>query len=365
MVVFYVGRKMETVLSIKASTHTYDVVFCSLSELKDAAGFGGVKAALVDKNVFDLYIKKHGFSEISNILTLNATEDEKTVEHGGLSFLTHLQTHETKRTDTVLCMGGGIMQDIGTFSVLTYLRGVPWVLVPTTLLSMCDSCIGSKFGLNLNGRKNQVGGYHAPSKVVICTDFLETLKDDDIRSGYGEILKLSLTGDEPFYDELKEKTKSGNFRGLHLNRFIILSLKAKKAIIEVDEFEKNSRLHLNYGHTFGHALESLTNFDVPHGLGVVFGINLVNYIAMREGVLSESLYRDILDYSSNAFPLSLQKGRITADALIECVKNDKKSLKSAIRLVLLEKPGTFLLKDFAFDDTLKGYVSDFLRQNNL
>ena len=170
---------------------------------------------------------------------------------------------------TLIVIGGGIVQDIGAFTAKVYKRGINWVFVPTTLLSQCDSCIGGKTALNHLNYKNQLALFSAPNKVIIDTEFLNTLQPQDITSGYGEIVKLFLTGGSWYVDQFDEFTRE---------EAIFHALSIKKAVVECDEFEDNERKSLNYGHSFGHVIESMTDYAIPHGTAVMLGIDIINKI---------------------------------------------------------------------------------------
>jgi len=215
--------------------------------------------------------------------------------------LTFLQQHDCNKQSVVIAVGGGILQDIVAFAAHVYYRGLKWHFVPTTLLSMADSCIGAKSSINFNGFKNQLGSFHSPARVYIVDQFVRTLSDDEVRSGYGEIFKLFLIGSRDLFGRLKEAVAQDGFRNPSLPEFIYESLRVKQAIIEVDEYETGPRRILNYGHTFGHALEGLTHYEVPHGLAVVWGLDLVNWLAHRAGLLSREDFDDIHEFAARYF----------------------------------------------------------------
>jgi len=189
---------------------------------------------LVDRNIANLYADYLApLIKSMPMLLIDATEEEKTLK-GITQVLNFLQESSCVKQSVVVAVGGGIIQDITTFTAHVYYRGLKWRFVPTTLLAMSDSCIGAKCGINLNEFKNQLGVFHSPSKVLICTKFLDTLSDTDICSGYGEILKLMLTNSAKHYDDFTKCIDQLGFRNSELDKFIYQSLSVKKSIIEVD-----------------------------------------------------------------------------------------------------------------------------------
>ena len=215
---------------------------------------------------------------------IRSDEDAKTMA-GVQSVLDFFQQQNATKQTVLIAIGGGVVQDIATFAAHIYYRGLRWVYVPTTLLGMCDSCIGAKCGINLNAFKNQIGVFHSPHRVLICLPFLATLADTEIVSGYGEILKLLITGSAEQFELLRASVEEGGLRNAQLSRLIYESLKVKQGVIEKDEYELDLRRILNYGHTFGHALEAITHHGIPHGKAVAWGIDLVNFIAVERGLL--------------------------------------------------------------------------------
>src|SRR5262249_34667046 len=148
---------------------------------------------------------------------------------------------------------------------------------------------------------------HAPARVLLCTRFTDTLSDHDVASGYGEILKLMFTGSAEHFRKLEKCVKSGGLRNDDLPSLTYDCLAVKKSVIEVDEHETGLRRILNYGHTFGHALEGLTDHEIPHGLAVAWGMDLVNYLAVRRGLLAEADFRMMHELIADHLPFRLTR----------------------------------------------------------
>lgn len=320
---------------------------------------GGV--LFIDQNVDQLYAETFApVKEKIPSLVIPATEEEKTLAGVSRALEFFVQSDCTKQT-VVIAVGGGIIQDIATFAAHVYYRGVPFVFVPTTLLAMADSCIGAKCGINFSSFKNQLGVFHSPSRVLICTKFIETLAEVDVASGYGEILKLMLTGSAELYERVETILDRSGFRNPDLESLIEQSLLVKKGIIEEDEYEKDIRRVLNYGHTFGHALESVTAHALPHGHAVAWGVDLANYLAYRRGILSQELFERIHLLVCRHFRMRLTPPISTA-ALIRASRRDKKIVDGKLTMVLLERPGKLRLQPVDYDDTLRATIQGYVEQ---
>lgn len=188
----------------------------------------------------------------------------------------------------MLAIGGGVTGDIAGLAASTYLRGIKLVHIPTTLLSMVDSCIGGKTAINFNDAKNIIGTIYPPQLVFIETDFLKTLPDVEIKAAFGEIIKYAFIADESYYNYLKKNINlllSGKLSGY--TELIYRCLQIKKAVVEADEYEAGIRQILNFGHTFGHAIESGLEFKVKHGYAIAAGIIAAIILSREVGLITK------------------------------------------------------------------------------
>jgi len=314
---------------------------------------------IVDQNVANLYSEQlSGLTGSLPTLAVPATEDEKTLD-GVTRALTFLQQNDCNKQSVIIAIGGGIIQDIVAFAAHVYYRGLKWYFVPTTLLSMADSCIGAKSSINFNGFKNQLGSFHSPARVFICEQFVRTLSDEEVPSGYGEIFKLFLIGSRELFTRLKKVVERDGFRNRSLSDFIYESLRVKQGVIEVDEYETGLRRILNYGHSFGHALEGLTQYEIAHGLAVVWGLDLVNWISHRAGLLSREDFSEIHAFAARHFSKPLSR-KVTTAELIQATRRDKKVADGKISLALLERPGEMKIVPTSYDAALEGVVAEYL-----
>ncbi len=301
----------------------YDVVF---EPFKNT--FTEDQVVLVDKNIQQLYNIHH-----SKLIVIDATEENKCIETV-LDVCETLLKYNFDKGNTLVVIGGGIIQDIGAYTAKTFKRGIKWVFYPTTLLSQCDSCIGGKTALNFKKYKNQLALFSSPDKVIIDTNFLSTLSPQDITSGYGEIVKLFLIGGEYYVN---------NINNWDLETSIFHALSIKKAVIEFDEFELLERKSLNYGHSFGHVIETLTNYSIPHGEAVMLGIEIINKIYTKSPLISNMV--------SNFTNLDKIK-HIDIEKLVNSIKTDKKVTNGVISFVVVPEVGKTIFIDSLIDDSL-------------
>lgn len=318
-------------LVIKSHPNEYEVLFQKFTNT-----FSDSDVVLVDANVQRLYNIQH-----SRLIVVEAIETNKNIDTV-LSVCENLLNFGFDRGNTLIVIGGGIVQDIGAYTAKTFKRGINWIFYPTTLLSQCDSCIGGKTALNFKTYKNQLALFSAPSKVIIDTNFTSTLSPADILSGHGEIVKLFLTGGKYYVD---------NFDSFDLETKIYHSLSIKKAVVECDEFELLERKSLNYGHSFGHAIEAVTNYKIPHGEAVLLGIEIINQIFTKSQITS-----DMINKFTN---ISRLRG-ISADDLINAMKTDKKVAKGVISLIIVPQAGTTRFINQSFTNHFTQLVHEVL-----
>lgn len=292
-------------------------------------------------------------------LTIHAIEENKTWV-GVESVLHFLLAHQADKTTTIIAIGGGIVQEIATLAAHLFHRGLPIVFVPTTLLAMCDSAIGGKCSLNFCGHKNQLGAFHPPEQVIISESFLSSLSLSAIQSGMGEILKYALMDDSNFYKELTLLLATEGLRHSQLLKHIHRGLQIKKKYVEQDEFDVGVRHHLNFGHTFAHALELVTEYQMPHGLAVARGIDMANYLAWQLGKLDKAIYQEVHDLIQTYFACDTMAS-ISAEKLIACMRQDKKRQDDKVKFILLEGLGKLVIEPLSLDSQFQQIIHSYLR----
>jgi 3-dehydroquinate synthase len=315
---------------------------------------------VVDRRLVELHPTIFESIDRTKIHAIEATEHEKTLQ-GVERLCRFLQATDASKSSTLIVIGGGVPQDIGAFVAHIYYRGLPYRLVPTTLLSMADSCIGAKCGINLGEFKNQLGFFQSPREVIIWSGFTETLAHDDIRSGFGEILKLAIVADPSAYEWIEGQLSTSGFSLSWAQDAIYRSLDIKRSVIEQDEHEGGLRKTLNYGHSFGHALEGVTEHEIPHGLAVAWGIDIANYFAFRTGLLPESTFLRIHEVIAAHYAFTLAHD-YAADDIVRMMGRDKKAADHRIQLVLLAKLGELRLVPTQLDDHLRDVIQEYIER---
>lgn len=243
------------------------------------------------------------------------------------------------RDALLIAMGGGALSDLIGFVASTYLRGVSFAIFPTTLLSIIDASIGGKTGINVGPYKNSIGSFYPASYICIDLAFLSTLPESELISGMAEVIKYGLILDADLFDDLSSNKKAFKEREARfLHQIVAISIQCKLYVVEKDPEEKAFRRILNFGHTFGHAIEGILHYRISHGQAVAMGLCMESYISFLRGALSlsdvERIYTLLVDYG---FTLSCDV--MTKDALIPLMRHDKKSQANSIRCPLLEKIG--------------------------
>jgi len=315
---------------------------------------------LVDRWVFENYLKQHIDAGAVPTFAVAATESIKSIETV-LEIVDFLEKEGASKSSMLFVVGGGIIQDLGAFSAYMYKRGIPWTFVPTTLLSQGDSSVGGKTALNRKKTKNLLALFSAPRHIINDAGFLGTLPYDDWLSGGGEIFRLCITGGEASLREFEKNIGAFIQRDLNATTHLIrVSLAVKKAVVEFDEFELDIRRSMNYGHSFGHAIEALTDYKVVHGAGVALGIIVENEISFRRGILSK-LDRDrILNLTNQLLSEEIFKlfRQASMDGILELLKRDKKAEGPILKVATLAQVGRIDFIDLRLDHTGEAEVRD-------
>jgi len=323
---------------------------------------------IVDQRVLELYgdTLRTAFGD-SKMYVLEVAEENKNLDEVGRIYQWVLTNYNAKRNINLISIGGGITQDVTGFVASTLFRGVGWNFVPTTLLAQVDSCIGGKTSLNFGNRKNLLGTFYPPQGVHIAPVFTHTLSQLDLYSGYGEVAKFLLMrkfeSGEPL-DTTAAELNSIIAGGGGSVSVIRSCLDVKRSFMEDDEFDRGRRNLLNYGHCFGHALESASGYYVPHGIAVNIGIIFANLVAARRNLLPKESVEAIMREIN--LPLLVQRQRkddYSEERLLENLKNDKKRIGDALPLVVPVAGGLVKLDDFSeaeFRHTLSELLSFIL-----
>jgi 3-dehydroquinate synthase len=324
------------------------------------------------------------------VKTLEATEHNKSIET--LMELAHwLLIHHVGRSDLVLAVGGGMISDVVGMASAICKRGIPWVIVPTTVLSMVDASIGGKVGVNTEYGKNSLGAFHLPYLVVSDTQFLSTLPKREFLSGTTECLKSLLLCDGEYYHELvdifleydvqelfRHKYNDQNLTWddfmTRITPYLFYAQQQKWEVVEQDPQEKKGiRQVLNYGHTLGHALELYSQFTITHGEAVAIGIQFANFVAMKLGILSRAQFDQIFNTFRQLHLFPSFHESPTAETLFRLMLHDKKNNADGIHFVFIRKPGQIEAHDGLYTTPLqsnellpllKEYLQSYLEPQN-
>lgn len=244
-----------------------------------------------------------------------------------------------ERSDFLIALGGGVVGDLTGYVAATYLRGIKFIQIPTSLLAQVDSSIGGKTGVDYNQYKNIIGAFHMPSLVYINIATLRTLEDIQFSSGMAEILKAGLIKDAAFYEWCINNFYEINDRDSeYLMEMIYNSCAIKQRVVQKDPFEKGERALLNFGHTAGHAIEKEMNFTKTHGACVALGCIVAAYISYKRELLSCEEYYEIRDMFV-PFNLPIQIDDLNVENVIKAMRNDKKWEDGRLKFILLKKIG--------------------------
>jgi len=328
-------------LNIPQPDITYDIEFLkTFSELEKnlKSQINGRNYIIItDENVFSKTaffqnIKK-SFLEENRILVLKPGEEEKTWSSID-KILEKSFKLELDRSSVFVAIGGGVIGDMTGFAASLFMRGVPVIQVPTTLLSMTDSSVGGKTGIDNKHGKNLVGAFMQPEKVICVQAFLETLPKVEIQNGLGEMIKHGIIASPNHFKHIKNTSKFWNQDEFLQQIFQLVpeSVKIKKNIVEQDQKEAGIRGFLNLGHTYGHAIEQLSDFKIPHGRAVAIGCILATQKSISENLCDENLIKT-LEEIFTLFEIDT-KCEFKMDKILNAMTHDKKKKNGKIRLIL-------------------------------
>jgi 3-dehydroquinate synthase len=315
---------------------------------------------IIDRKVAQLYRDQlKSVLSAHSVLLLDALETNKSLEKLP-DYVDFLVNNKIRRHHTIVAVGGGIIQDITSFLAATLLRGIEWIFYPTTLLSQTDSCIGSKSSINCRGSKNILGTFTPPKKILLSTTFLSTLELRELKSGVGEMLKVhAIAGPSDFQSIATVYNHLFSDSDMMMKK-IKRSLEIKKKYIEKDEFDKGPRLIFNYGHSFGHAIESATNFAIPHGIAVSIGCDMANYCAYRLGISTEAIWKS-MSPTFKANYLGYETVDIFFEPFLSALGKDKKNEGSnSFSLILPDKEANIFKDSYPNNKYLRSYFKEFL-----
>lgn len=290
---------------------------------------------VIDEKIYNLYLDKLSEIPQERLICVEAVEENKIVDTA-LAICEKMTEISAKRNAHLVSIGGGIIQDITGFVANILYRGIHWTFVPTTLLASCDSCIGGKTSLNYKKFKNLLGTFYPPDDIYICPNFFQTLSQKDFESGLGEVIKFNIMAGESGLRNIELNIGKILERDeILMNQFVESSLNFKKEFIEIDEFDRGERIKLNFAHTFGHAIETVTNYEIPHGTAVAIGMIMADYLSVKRGLLDEEICKRAEKVLLQVIHINLRLTDYPIENFIAAIRKDKKQTNESLTAVLM------------------------------
>lgn len=305
------------------------------------------KAAIIsDSNVWHFYGKTllNSLSSAGHetfFYVFQAGEDSKNPETY-FKILNFLAENKVSRADIIIALGGGVVGDIGGFAAATYLRGISYVQIPTSLLAMVDSSVGGKTAIDLPSGKNLVGAFKQPSLVICDTSVLSTLPRIQFFDGCAEVIKYGMLYDRKLIQYLQETGPD-----FDLEQVIAKCISHKRDVVQEDEFDTGARQKLNFGHTIGHSIESISNYQITHGHAVAAGMSVITKAAVAGGICPKSVYEN-LDSLLEKFELP-RKTEFSAEQLFQHAMLDKKRYGDSVNLIVPQNIGDCMILPIPVD----------------
>ncbi len=354
---------MSTTLEVALGERSYPIhigsgVLCT--RLLEPLVAGSQVAVITNSVVGPLWLPRleaalAGINARVDVFTLPDGEAEKTLTNYS-AILDFLIDKRHNRSTTVIALGGGVVGDMAGFAAATYQRGVALIQVPTTLLAQVDSSVGGKTAVNHPQGKNLIGAFYQPRAVLIDTDLLDTLPPRELRAGLAEVVKYGVIRDLEFFDWIE-----GNAQALldreaaAISRAIETSCRVKAEVVAADEKESGLRAILNFGHTFGHAIEALTAYQqFLHGEAVAIGMVMAADLSMRQGYISSADAGRVKALVGALELPDCPPPELNAEVMLRTMGMDKKVLDGRLRLILCRALGDAFVTDAVDADALRG-----------
>lgn len=349
------------IINVDLITNKYDILI-EKGILKNVGNeikeiYKGIKIAIItDENVYSLHgdnlnesLVQYGFQ--TNFIVIKPGEKSKSLEILN-SVYSNLIKYKITRGDMIIAFGGGVVGDLAGFAASTYLRGIDYVQIPTSLLAQIDSSIGGKVAVNLEHGKNLIGNFYHPKKVIIDPNLLNTLPIEFIKDGLGEVIKYSCIKSLSFFQMLMNiKSKEELF--VNIEDIIFTCCNIKKEIVEKDEHDTGIRMILNFGHTFGHAIENYYNYETyTHGESVALGMYYITKKSEALGYTKPGTSEKIQNILIN-FNIDYNLPNVNMESIKKSVLLDKKNISGNINLILLKEIGEAFIEKVPIENINK------------
>ena len=344
--------------TVKSMVHDYEVQF--IDDAKQTLGqeLEDGDVIIVDNKIKALYpeLLEEAYGE-HVVIGIDADERQKSYQ-GLIPIIEKLIGSEFRKSHRLIGVGGGITQDVTAFTASIMYRGVEWLFFPTTLLAQGDSCIGSKTSINFGAYKNQVGGFFPPNRILIDLNFIDSLPEAEMQSGLGEMCHYFVVAGEEDFKKYKQEYPFALQRKDVLSGLIARSLEIKKSYIEIDEFDRKERQVFNYGHSFGHAIESLTDYAIPHGIAVSFGMDMANFVSVKLNYLAEETRREIRELLEQIWD-GYVIHNLSVEKFANALSKDKKNVGRELRLILCRGYGKVFKAGMQLDEQFVGWLEEY------
>lgn len=350
-------------LSVNTKDKNYEIIIGrNVIKLINETGFllKDKFAIIVSSGVYSLYNEyiSECFKDYKNfdIIQMEDGEVNKNYKYAEKVFNILLEKGYT-RNSLIIGIGGGVVGDFAGYIAALYMRGIPVIHFPTTLLAMVDSSIGGKVAVNISAGKNIIGAFHQPEMVISDVSFIDTLPENELKNGLSELLKHAIIGKKELLNILSENNLKSIRESNIVGKFVYLSAQFKSFVVGTDEREGGLRSILNYGHTIGHAIESLMEYKgISHGEAVAIGLKIESEISRRMGWLSDDEISKI-NMIINRYGLIYNEYSLNADEIIDHMKYDKKNSGGKINFVLLKGIGNPLYNQHVDEQLIRDIIS--------
>lgn len=315
------------------------------------------RVAIISSAAMSSHIPTFNFSGVE-VTHIEIPDGEAGKSSTSLNFIWEkLASAGFTRSDLIVAIGGGTVTDVSGYAAASWLRGIDWVAIPTTLAGMVDASVGGKTGINSPYGKNLIGAFHSPISVIIDPSWLRSLSDRDFAAGMAEVVKCGFIDDEEILNLIKGKSLSSIRNNAHLvNNLIERSVTTKAKVVSEDFKESELREILNYGHTFGHAIERVSDYSIRHGEAVSIGMVFVAELSREAGLIDDELvllHRELLQTLGLPVSIAMVAGGSNWPALYAAISLDKKARGSSIRFVILNSIANCVRLEGVTEEQLK------------
>lgn len=355
------NSSISQTVPLELGEHSYDIsvgygLRANLAEILAPWNQGQQWVVLTQAAIYDLYapvveqLKSAGYR--IDTIVVPGDESAKNIRHAE-EVWSKMVDMGCDRSSILLALGGGVVGDLGGFVAATYMRGIPFIQLPTTLLAMVDSAIGGKTAVNLAAGKNLVGAIYQPKAVLVDPGFLQTLPKRNVISSLAEAIKYGFIRDSSIFDTIEARFDdlvSLNDQEL-LSEIIAKSCNIKAKIVSNDQFENGERRLLNYGHTIGHAFETIQDYGgLYHGEAVLYGMKCSNFISHKKGLISDAQFERAQNVL-HRFELP-ELGQVAPERVLEIVSHDKKNINGKLNFILIDDIGNGIVSTDVSEDEI-------------